>query len=189
MKKEVIDLRFDYTYRGEIFQLDIFPGSNNQNQIILSKIDNDDVQKLAQDNDADGEIDTLYTQAFSKDSLTQIYQLGVLMNSNYKSLKNHVYSRIFVVENTEHRFGLQSIVLINGKISNRFVVHSQDSMQKKVALDINADGVLEEVLNEDSVCKTIQKQYDICLQAGISQDAIIKNYNMVFIKTYMNERK
>ncbi len=188
-KKEMIDLKYDYEIHDETYRIESLTNAFQARSYILYKINTDENEMLAKDINADGEIDSLFTQTVTSDSIARIYQMGIWMNSDFKISENHVYSKIFKHENALNTFSLQTIIPVNGKIVNRFIIHAKDNSKKTIALDINADGQIEEVVNERTVSNEIQNYYSNSIKEGLLQDAIVKNYNMVFIKTCMNERK
>ena len=174
--------QFQFIIQGDSLHL-FFKLCNDEPALIeLYGMVNGKPQALAKDTNADGTLDWIADPGFSPDSLKNIYQTGLLMNDKCRLSKDYVYSKNFFMQDSQYLYTMQTIIPVNGKISNRLVIQSRKDKQKTIALDINADGVLESVLNTDSVSNYIQNSYKQVLEAGLEKDVITRNYDMLFVE-------
>ncbi|MDZ7721834.1 MAG: hypothetical protein U5R06_03150 [candidate division KSB1 bacterium] len=104
------------------------------------------------------------------------------MNDTYRISKDYVYSKYFFTQDSQYNFSLQTIIPVNGSISNRLIIKSRKENKKTIALDMNADGIIENMSNTDFIGNDIQYFYKKILNKGLEKDAVTRNYDMLFIK-------
>ena len=173
---------FTFTIQNQSFLLVYDMCENDPTCIQLNKIINNEPVVLAKDTNADGTLDWFSENHFLIDSLNRIYQTGVLLNDKCQISKDYVYSKYFFTQDSQYSFSMQTIIPVNGRISNRLVIQSRKENRKTIALDINADGIIENVSNADFVSNDIQTYYIKVLNKGLEKDAVTRNYDMLFIK-------
>ena len=173
---------FTFTIQNQSFLLVYDMCETDPTCIQLNKIINNESVVLAKDTNADGTLDWFSENHFLIDSLNRLYQTGVLLNDKCQISKDYVYSKYFFTQDSQYSFSMQTIIPVNGRISNRLVIQSRKENRKTIALDINADGIIENVSNADFVSNDIQTYYKTVLNKGLEKDAVTRNYDMLFIK-------
>lgn len=166
----------DETYR--IRSIDSADDKLASNELIGSSF-------LAVDYDQDGVLDQVTVGDKDLHEVQQIYEHGI----NDLSRKNKIQERNpqnhrFIVESQGFLLEIRSFRPENAPPFNEFKIHQRYVKQNPVvavAIDQNADGMLDQRIKGTQRLEEIQAQYSMAIDAGLRQEALGKTDSQILV--------
>jgi hypothetical protein len=174
--------QYQFSFKNETYRIrSIFNIENNEryNELIGKNF-------LAIDFDQDRILDRITIGQMALSTAQEVYDYGLEMLTKENRLKelnptNHKYTR----ENTEVFMEFKSFYPPEGKPFNQFKIISKKQMvnpETIVAIDNEADGILDELLKGKGDLSKIQSEYTALIEDGLRENKLIKRDGMILAK-------
>lgn len=173
--------QYQFELDNEIYRIRSIDSADDDlasNELIGSSI-------LAVDFDQDGVLDQITVGEKDLHEVQQIYEHGI----NDLSQKNKIQERNpqnhrFIVESQGFLLEIKSFRPENAPPFNEFKIHRRYVKQNQVvavAIDQNADGILDQRIKGTQRLEDIQAQYSMAIDAGLRQETLRKTDSRILV--------
>jgi hypothetical protein len=174
--------QYQFTFDGELYRIrSIYAAESNEryNELIGKNF-------LAVDFDQDRIIDKISVGTTTLAKAQKIYDYGLEMLTKENRLKeitpeNHKY----IEEFEDFHLELKSFYPVNAKPFNQFKIISKKQLvnpETAVAIDYDADGILDEISKGTISIQQAQVQYDNLINLGLQKNRLVKVDNAILVK-------
>ncbi|HPC36384.1 MAG TPA: hypothetical protein P5268_07950 [Candidatus Marinimicrobia bacterium] len=174
--------QYQFTYDNEVYRIrSIYAVEKNEryNELIGKNF-------LAVDFDQDRIIDKISVGNTTLAEAQKIYDYGLEMLTKENRLKeitpeNHKY----IEEFEDFHLELKSFYPVNAKPFNQFKITSKKQLvnpETAVAIDHDADGILDEISKGTISIQQAQIQYDNLINLGLQKNKLVKVDNAILVK-------
>ncbi|HQE95664.1 MAG TPA: hypothetical protein PK885_07290 [Candidatus Marinimicrobia bacterium] len=174
--------QYQFTFEGEVYRIrSIYAVENNEryNELIGKNF-------LAVDFDQDRIIDKISVGTTNLAEAQKVYDYGLEMLTKENRLKeitpeNHKY----IEDLEDFHLELKSFYPVNAKPFNQFKIISKKQLvnpEAAVAIDHDADGILDEISKGTLSIQQAQIQYDNLINIGLQKNRLVKVDNTILVK-------
>ncbi len=164
---------FTFSYQGDTYEIIslVIPAKGGSNFLLLRQ--DEQVLLRAKDQDQDGTLDTLLIGDMSLESANHIYAFGIAEAQARGKYKERVHTRRFTLARSGYTYIIQTYLLGSGGSYNTFTLIEAITGAETVAVDADADGVLDEVDHGEKDLETSQNAYAMVLKEGLREGRIV----------------
>ncbi len=126
----------------------------------------------ADDRDQDGRLDTVVAGNLTLAQANQVYAAGLAQAEARGKRQERVLAPTFTVELSGGACTIQTLRSRDGQLFNRFVCIAAAQPQPVIALDNEADGVLDRLEQGSTRLDSLQTRYAFVLQRGIGEGRV-----------------
>jgi hypothetical protein len=168
---------FTFAYEGAAYEITslVIPANGGHNYLLLRE--GNRLLLRAKDADQDGTLDTLLVGTVSLENANHIYAQGLAEAQARGKYQVRQSTRYYTSSRPGYTCLVQTYLLSAVDAYNKFILVDTITGDETVSVDLDADGVLDEVERGDGTLEASQKAYAATLQEGIRTGRITRTDN------------